>query len=123
MSVLRNAPLALGLIAAIVAQSANAAQSNATYAVIGLGNTTCVQYLAANRVDYAALNSWVSGYLTGVNAFSPLTKRGGWGDIEDGLEPGAREAWLSGWCSTHLEDRIATAAEMFVKDRAKKIGR
>jgi hypothetical protein len=117
-----KALLALGLTAATVAQAAQAAQSNNTYAIIGYGNTTCVQYLAANREDYAALNSWVSGYLTGVNAFSPLTKREGWGDIEDGVEAGARQAWLSQWCSTHLQDKIATAAEMYVKDRAKKIG-
>ncbi|NNB18110.1 HdeA/HdeB family chaperone [Pseudomonas fragi] len=117
-----KAIIIFGLAAATFALVAQAAKSNNTYSVIGYGNTTCVQLLGANNEDYAALNSWVNGYLTGVNAFSPLTLKGGWGDIEEGVEPGARKAWLSRWCTTHLNDKVETAAQMYVKDRAKQLG-
>jgi hypothetical protein len=116
-----KAILALGLAAVTAAQVVQAATGNGTYGVIGYGNSTCVQYLAANREDYAALNSWVSGFLTGVNAFSSFTTTG-LGNIEDGVERGARQAWLGQWCSTHLDNSLATAAEFYVIDRAKRNG-
>ena len=107
----------------IAVTSADSARGAGQYVIFGAGGRSCGSWLQARTQtlpDSAALQSWVLGYITSVNA-NLLTSGE---DVTGGANADALFSWIDGYCAAHPLDSIARAASalldsMLVKNKAR----
>lgn len=79
------------------------------YVILGAGSRPCGSWLQVRSQalpDSAALQSWVLGYVTSVNA-NFLTSSS---DVTQGADPEALFSWIDNYCAAHPLDSLARAA-------------
>jgi hypothetical protein len=107
----RPAASAYARIAAFlfVLTSAGLARAADQYVILGAGSRPCGSWLDVRSQalpDSAALQSWVLGYFTSVNA-NFLTSSA---DVTGGTNPDALFSWIDNYCAAHPLDSLARAA-------------
>lgn len=79
------------------------------WATLGAGTDTCGKWTEHQpKLDIEAIAElgWLSGFLTGYNAFDHNPS----GNITAGIDGDGVSAWLTGYCTTHPLDRLSVAA-------------
>ena len=109
--------LALSVTVAMPAQAAN------QYVIFGGGSRPCGSWLQLRSQaapDSAVLQSWVLGYVTGVNANLLSINQ----DVTGGMTADALFGWIDNYCAGHPLDSLARAAgalldSLLVKNKPK----
>lgn len=92
----------LALLSVMPAQAAN------QYVILGAGSRPCGSWLDERSQalpESAALQSWVLGYFTSVNA-NFLTSSA---DVTGGANPDTLFSWIDNYCAGHPLDSLARA--------------
>lgn len=88
--------------------SAAPVRAASEYVILGAGSRPCGSWLQLRSQalpDSAMLQSWVLGYVTGVNA-NFLTSSP---DVTQGASPDALFSWIDNYCAAHPLDSLARA--------------
>ena len=105
----RAAAAAAGAVFILLTLSAASPSRAANeYTILGAGSRPCGSWLRLRSqaaADSVVLQSWVLGYLTGINA-NVLTLSA---DVTAGTAPEALFSWIDGYCAAHPLDSLARA--------------
>ncbi len=103
----------IGIVALLIhTGSAQAADKQGRYLLIGIGSDTCHQWMTARRVEtpkVVEMESWVLGFLTATNVWRANT-----GDVTAGMETDQIFKWMDRYCKDHPKDRVGEAARNLV---------
>lgn len=92
----------------LVLLNAGQARAASEYVIFGAGSRACGNWLQVRSQalpDSAVLQSWVLGYITGVNA-NLLTSSS---DVTSGADPDGLFSWIDNYCAAHPLDSVARA--------------
>ncbi len=84
------------------------ARAASDYVILGAGSRPCGSWLQVRSQalpDSAALQSWVLGYVTSVNAIFLTSSP----DVTQGANPDALFSWIDNYCAAHPFDSLARA--------------
>jgi hypothetical protein len=101
-------PGAVATALSVILASTRPADAGNQYVILGAGSRPCGSWLQVRtqaNPDSAALQSWVLGYITSVNANMLTTSQ----DVADGTTPDALFAWIDTYCASHPLDSLARA--------------
>jgi hypothetical protein len=88
---------------------ARGANQTTQYVIFGAGSRPCGSWLQLRSQalpDSAVLQSWLLGYVTGVNANLLSVDQ----DVSGGATPNALFTWVDNYCAAHPLDSLARAA-------------
>ena len=91
------------------------------YTILGAGSRPCGSWLQARSQatpESAALQSWVLGYVTSVNANVLNVAQ----DVADGTSPDGLFTWIDNYCASHPLDSVARATGSLVDSLRAKNG-
>jgi hypothetical protein len=104
------------MLAAVLALAALGGPAHAarTYTALGTGLArTCHEWsqnvagTTTLTVEGVALVNWATGFVSGAGFFGSTNPGAG-------MTPASLEEWISGYCSAHPGDKLATATAAFV---------
>jgi hypothetical protein len=81
------------------------------FAVLGLGAHSCGRFLseAKSDLDYATYQTWLTGYLTGINLETP-----GLVNILSQTDLAGAMGWINNYCQQHPTGSFSDAAQGLV---------
>jgi hypothetical protein len=125
---MRCAPLIVALIATVSISVSSPSSAERSVWTQGVGLDSCGKFLAsieglpigkAETVTYpngrryvseaAAYQSWIEGYISGVNAYEPTR--------EIRVDFPGIELWIKTWCESHPADTLVSAVGYFITSR------
>ncbi|HTT08452.1 MAG TPA: hypothetical protein VMH34_06640 [Gammaproteobacteria bacterium] len=110
--------MALFALAVLIFEPVMAADSKEAYAVWGDGNLSCHNYnkaRAATGPELEKIKSYVTGYLTAYNAFTPDTY-----DIAGGAKIDTVISSLDDYCDIKQVESLESALHHFVQEHVEK---
>jgi hypothetical protein len=97
--------LLLSAALAFTTSSVDARQFNS----LGVGNTSCGQWLQSQGWTRAVYTGWVQGYLTAYNIYG-----GGDGNVTRGTDVAGYVAWVDNYCSANPLEDLRSAADRLI---------
>lgn len=103
------------LLPLMLAAPAGAADANGSFAVRGVGNSSCVRYFSEANLQLGDFENWLMGFLTAINLTTP-----GLSDILSGTDLAGAMSWINNYCQenpTRTFSEAARALTIFLRGK------